>query len=191
MRWVYVVLASVVLLGMPWGSMASHLTSSQYTAIQAYLAGIGDLADEIAATDDAALAAYLNEAALPPYWVWRTNVTEIEIQSATSVDSTTWDWGEYMEFQRNIQATWERIFYYGAADFSKANIRTGLINLFEPEDTNIAHLTAIGRRPATRAEQLLATGVGSGSAGDPDVMSFEGTITTTDIAHAFGRGPAH
>lgn len=182
-RWHLGILCGILL----WGSsaLATHLTEAQYTTLNNYLNGIDALDDEILTQDWDGLAAYCNATASPSYWVWRPVVTEEEITRHAN-----WIWLQYISKTVNQQGGWTRMFRTGAIDMSSASIRAGLSEIFFGQ-SNLTHLLTIGRRQATRCEQLYSLSIGTGTTVNPDTMGYEGSITSRDTAHAFGFGPAH
>jgi hypothetical protein len=117
--------------------------------------------------------------------VWRTRLTESEIVSDTSPDATVWNWTDYINTSVAEKMAWERMFN---GDFSinpsLAQVRSGIGDIFSgPQGANQrTHLLAMGKRLATKAEWLYATG--TGTTGDPGTMDFEGNLTNTDVAKA-------
>lgn len=114
-------------------------------------------------------------------YVWRTSVSEQEIVSEESPEGTFWDWTAYISRSDAERMTWERIFQGGTINPSLLNIRQGIADIFSgPSGANQRqHLLAVGKRLATRGEELFA--VGTGTQADPAVMGFEGDITIIDV----------
>lgn len=125
------------------------------------------------------LASHLNTAISPSFWVWRTSVSRAEIYNDTSPDGTTWNWQTYKGQAIAEQNAWVQMFMGDAADFSKANLRAGVSNIFGASNAQTTHVLAMGRRPATFAEKVLATG--TGSTGSPATMGFEGAVSVSDL----------
>jgi hypothetical protein len=73
----------------------------------------------------------------------------------------------------------------GITNYALANIRTGVGVLFSgapPVVAQHAHVDAHGRRLVTRGERLYVTGTGTPAA--PGLLTWEGLMTTTDVANA-------
>lgn len=137
------------------------------------------------ATGDAQVAVLYNSAASPDYWVWRSKVTQLEIVSTTTADGTTWSWPAFIARSQGERDGWREMFADGGyVNASLANVRQGFQDIFSGASNSApaqrTHLQTIGRRKATRAEKVFATG-GDGSTGNPSTMGFEGTITAQDV----------
>ena len=145
------------------------------------------------------IAKLLNLTASPDYFVWRSNVTRIEVYNTTSLDSTNWDWTVYKNQGITEQGAWREMFMGDEADFGKVNLRAGIGKIFTgsaPANAQRDHALAIGRRKATRAEQLYSvavvsppantgnTGSTRGASVNPDVLVFEGTVTGSNVDEA-------
>lgn len=127
-----------------------------------------------------AVADAFNAPATPDYFVWRSNVPPSEYRGAngivwTEVDALTVGKGRIFEWLTGMLSMG-----INAAD---ANVRAGLQNAFGNTSATLANLTAMGRRKASRAEKLFATG--TGSTASPATMGFEGKITAADVLNAF------
>ena len=122
-----------------------------------------------------AVAAAYNLTAAPQFVVWRTNVPISDIVNNgftwTAVDALT----------NGKARIWEWMKESGSINPSRVNVRQGLQDAFGATQPNITqHL----KRDATRAEALLATGTGSN--GSPGTMTFEGSLSYTDVQQAMG-----
>lgn len=161
------------------------LTSAQSQTLKSAILADGALAPLTSGpgTDYGAIASAMNLAASPAYWVWRTSVSRSEMYNKASPDATFWDWTIYKGQSVTEQNAWVQMFMGDSADFSQANLRAGIGKIFGAANAQTVHALAIGRRQATRAEKLLATG--TGSAASPGVMSFEGAIQIADIGEIF------
>src|SRR5687768_8891373 len=70
------------------------------------------------------VAAALNAAAVPDYWVWRTFVADSEIYEATTADGTAWDWGIYIARSVAEKSAWDlMVRSKGGLNPSLANVR--------------------------------------------------------------------
>jgi hypothetical protein len=152
-------------------------------------------------TNDAALNAYpqnsdgafaiadiLNLTAAPDFWVWRTFVAKEEYVSGASVDGTNFSWTGTGFITRSVgeRDAWRELFQNGSCNPSLPNVRQAFTDIFSggvaPAPANRTHLSAVSRRKATRAEQVLATG--TGSTGSPGLLTFEGELTYQDVQDA-------
>jgi hypothetical protein len=134
-----------------------------------------------------AIALAMNLSAVPDFWVWRTAVGKGELVQSTSVDGTTFTWVGNGFITRSVgeQTAWQELFGDGACNPSLASVRQAFLDIFSGSGNaaaNRTHLAAMGRRVATRAEQLFA--VGTGSTASPALMGAEGALTYQDVAQA-------
>ena len=132
-------------------------------------------------TDYAFIANALSSPAAPSYYVWRTSVSRREIYDGNpQPENSFWSWTFYKNQAVTEQGAWVQMFMGDQADFSKANIRTGIAQIFTSAAVvNATHAFAVGRRLANALEKLFATGAGSLAA--PSVMTVEGSIDTLEI----------
>jgi hypothetical protein len=165
---------------------AVALTPAQLTALKAAIAADPALAAQPGNSDGAdAIADALNLPAVPDFWVWRSVVPEREILEGTSPDATTFNWVGNGFVGRTVQEllAWQVIFGQSRAiNASLANVRAAFGDILSGTGNaaaNRAHLLAVARRKATRAEKLLATGTGSTAA--PAVLGFEGKLGYPDV----------
>ena len=156
-----------------------------------------EFATAVANSDDQTIANAYNLVASPDYWVWRTAISAQEVYAVTTGDGTSWSWTAFINRSQGERDGWREMFAAtGVVNAALANIRQGIADIFSGTTgaAQRAHLLAIGRRQARRIEKLfsIATvgGVGTrGSTANPDTMTFEGTLTARDVAHAL-RGVA-
>jgi len=83
------------------------------------------------------------------------------------------------------RSPWVQMFMGDQADFSKDNLRAGIAAIFAGSAQANAqrdHCLAAGKRTATRAEKLFATGTGSQAS--PAKLGFEGELTYSDVEQA-------
>lgn len=149
-------------------------------------------------TGNAVIAAAYNLAASPAHWVWRTNVTRIEIYTkqndlAVAGEQTGFfKWDVFKAQSVTEQNAFIQMFMGDQANFGLKNLRDGIAEIFKGTAGNLAmqaHILAIGRRQATRLEKLFAidtpgSGAGRGTTADPDTLVLEGTVTVTQIEEA-------
>ncbi len=134
-----------------------------------------------------AVAGWYNQVATPAFVVWRTNVSRSEIYNKTSDEATTWDWSKYKAQSVTEQNAWTQMFMGDLADFSQANLRAGISNIFTSASAvNATHAFAVGKRSATFLEKQLAAG--TGSLASPAVMGFEGSINWPEVLQAVFQG---
>lgn len=140
--------------------------------------------------DDTTLAAIYN--APSSKVVWRTDVARADIYHQTSVAAlaggtpTTWNWTTYKSQNVSEQNAWVQMFMGDLADFSLANLRAGVDAIFSGSGAPAAqraHVAAIAKRYATRAEALYTTG--DGSVATPATLGPQGALTPSDIGAAF------
>lgn len=127
------------------------------------------------------MAEWLNQAST--FVVWKTEVSEQEIQRSTSPEATTWSWPAFIARTIQEQNGWARMFAVGTVNPSLANVRQGFADIFSGS-TNSApaqrtHLQAMCKRFASRGEKIFATGTGTTAA--PGLLGFEGKITDYDV----------
>lgn len=163
------------------------LTLSQLAALRADILADPAFAS-IPNTPDGAfeIAGAYNANAAPEFWVWRTRVTKDEYVNAEGPDGTTFSWTGSGFIGRSVgeRDAWRELFSIsGIVNPSQPNVRQAFVDIFSgstsPAPANRTHLAAVSRRKATRAEKLFATGVGTTAS--PGTLTFEGTLTYTDV----------
>jgi hypothetical protein len=119
----------------------------------------------------------------PDYIVWKSLVTQDEIMQNgfdwTQVDNTTVGKARIWEWMFNNQ---QRVI-----NPSKINVRAGIDEAWKGTAAMLAVRAAIYihcKRKANRAEKLFATGAGTDAS--PSTMSFEGTMSYTEVQMAMG-----
>lgn len=131
---------------------------------------------------NSAIAAIYNIVAVPTYWVWRTFVPDRDIYSVTTPDGTSWSWTTYIGRSQAEREAWRQMVNMaGGMNASLLNVRVGIADIFSGAGgaAQRTHLLTISRRPASRFEKLLATGVGTPAA--PSTLGFEGRVLYQDI----------
>lgn len=126
-----------------------------------------------------------NADASPDYWVWKPVLTEHEITDQVSVEGTTWSWTAYIGRSVGERDAWVRMFNGTfSINPSLPQVRQAIADIFSGAGgaAQRTHLLAMGRRKATRAEKLFATGLGTVAA--PSVMSFTGQLSNDDVTTA-------
>ncbi len=134
------------------------------------------------------VAGIYNGIASPDFWVWRTMVTQADVVGTTTADGTTWSWTTYISRSQGERDGWREMFADGGfVDASQANVRQGFADIFSGASAGApaqrTHLLTIGRRKATIAEKLFATG--TGSTASPATMGAEGVLVYNSVQAAW------
>lgn len=165
------------------------LTTEQLATLKAAILAETDAAFVAARTAGAtgAMADFYNQTASPAFYVWRKSLSRHEILTGTSDGGTTFAWagGAYITRSQGERDAFREMFNStGSVDPSLASIQAAFADIFSGTGGagNRAHITAMSRRPATRAERLFATGTGSKAA--PGVAVYEGTVSGDEISLA-------
>lgn len=149
-------------------TLASHIRANTDPAV------VGALAQR----NDTALAEHYNGAS--SFIVWRTAVRPDEYRDSivwTAVDGLTagkariWDW---------ITAGMTL-----PIDASKTNVRQGIADAWGATSATGLALTALAKRPASRAENLFTTG--TGTTANPGLLTWEGPLHYNDVSDALNR----
>jgi hypothetical protein len=131
-------------------------------------------------TDSAFEIAYqFNQPANPAFIVWKSNVSVDEIMR------NGMDWARVDNLTVGKARIWDWMTRLGAFNASKANIRAGIDAAWVGTAADLAVRATIYthcKRPATKAEALLATGTGSDAA--PGTTTFEGALSYQDAFNA-------
>lgn len=168
-----------------WASLveALTLTPAQRAALKAHIQANSDTNTLYVVGDLQGLTDLLNATAAPDFWVWRTSLSEADATQATSVDGTTFTWVGNGFITRSVgeQTAWARLFSIGVNP-SLASVRAAFNDILSGTGNaaaNRAHLLAVSRRKATRAEKVWATG--TGSTASPATLVVEGLLTYQDL----------
>jgi len=97
-----------------------------------------------------AIALVYNLLASPDYFVWRTNITQNEINEAV-------DWDEIVGLTTNEMLSFQLLKNQETLNASLANIRQAFTSIFptnQQPNTN-AGLVAVAKRKATRVEKIV------------------------------------
>ena len=160
------------------------LTTAQEQALAALIAADPALSLIPQSIDGAfAVAAELNLAASPEFVVWRTSVSQDTIMQ------NGFDWTRVDNLSVGPARVWEWMFSNAerAINPSKANVRAGIEAVWKGTAQDLAVRAAVYvhcKRPATRAEKLLATGTGTTET--PALLTFEGDLRYQDVLDAWG-----
>jgi len=152
-----------------------QLTPAQNATLFDAINAEPSLAAALAALDDSAVAAWLN--AKGAFVVWKNSVTVREVGDAfvsTAVSSLTTANTSRLQVMQMYSG--------GTFNPSKADTRAAFDDVFSAASgtSTKANLLALWKRTATKAESLLADGVGSVAA--PATLAVEGVVTLGDVA---------
>ncbi len=182
-------MCAILLFCAAFGALAQTLTDPQIVTLKAAINAETD-PTFVSLREQGAVGAmtdWLNQAAVPAYYVKRTALSRHEILTVTSDDGTTFSWaaaayitrsqGERDAFREMFNST-------GTVNPSLPTIVAAFADIFSGAGglSNRTHITAMSRRSATRAEKLFA--VGAGTKLGPSVMVFEGTLNPSDVIKA-------
>lgn len=177
------------------------LTTEQAAELKTAMLADAALAQWRTDRRDDLIAAYYNEQAAPAFYVWRSVVSTDEV-----IDAILWDRMTPVDTPDGTAIQTNRLLLCQAKQMNlqvllqgRESINTGRANLRAllsdallnvPSGaggaTQDAGWIGVGRvkatisRLVTRAERLFATG--TGAAGTPGSLVFEGSITTSDIS---------
>ena len=139
----------------------SHLSTAQLQTLKAAINANATWAAFPMTTDGyIGLAAALNAVASPDYWVIRTSISQMELQSKPDQDGGTFDWastGGFIARSQGERDAWRSMFQPGNVNPSYAMVRQGFDDIFSGaggQNTRAA-LLAIWKRSATRIEKIL------------------------------------
>lgn len=173
-------------------SSYSELTEADYTKLKTDITvtNQAEFAPYVAANNDGPIAEAYN-LIQANFWVWRTSLGEKEVYEATAPDNSKWNWATYKSQTVQDRDSWGRMFAPGDVDPSLQQTRDGWAAIFGGQgasQTQVNFLLSLSKRQARRIESLLHI-LGNGSVATPGNMTFEGTITPTDVAHALRGVP--
>lgn len=170
------------------------LTSAQIQTLRADVLAAVDAEIVAARTagDTFTLAALYNRLAAPDFWVWRTSVRKNEYTQSVGPEGTTFAWTGtgFIGRSQGERDAWRELFNGGgrgdgSVNPSLANVRQAFTDIFSgataPAPANRAHMAAVSRRKATRAEKIFVADPQNGSTATPATMVFEGDITSDDM----------
>lgn len=173
------------------------LTAAQLSTLKADIlanSGPGGDFENIPNTPDGnfAIADAYNLVASPNWWVWRTSLDKHEVYGQTGIDTdgvtvTQWNWVLFAGLNPGEQGAWVEMFNEtGIQNPSLVQVRAGWADIFAGPQAGPtaqrAHISAISRRLALRIEKLFASG--TGTAADPGLLDYQGTITYIDVENA-------
>lgn len=177
------------------------LTNAQKTTLKAAIEADNALNAKPNNPDgNAEILLALMQAASPDYYVWRSNVSRADVYNLTGDGSSSWDWTLYKGQAVAEQNAWTQMFMGDQANFGLLNIRVGVGKIFTgsaQQNAQRDHVLSVGRRKATVLEKILAvavisppantgnnTGTARGTTTNPDLLGFEGSLTTDEIEAA-------
>jgi len=126
--------------------------------------------------------------------IWRNNVTRAEIYHGTSDpllaggSATTWSWTIYKGQSVPEQNAWVQMFMGDSADFTLTNLRAAVSAIFGAANAQTAHVAAIAKRFATKAETYFFSG--AATVGSPATATWVGKVTIDDIGKALNAAAA-
>lgn len=151
------------------------LTPAQLTDLRAKVFAAPEAAALLAAGNAYGLRDWLNGASA--FVVWRSAVTQDEIMM------NGFDWVQVDNLSVGKARIWEWLFDNSQSIINpaKSNVRAGIAECWKGTAAMLAvQAVVLGhcKRPALRAEQMLATGVGTDAT--PGLMTFEGEVSDTE-----------
>lgn len=160
------------------------LTTQQLAALKAGINADSELAAFPNNSDGAfSVAALLNQAASPAFYIWRDNVPVSEIML------NGFDWTRVDNLTVGKSRIWEWMMSTGSINPSQSNVRAGVLATFTTAG-DLANRNAVFshcQRQATRAEKLLASGPGTSSTEQgvgPATATFYGNLSYQDVQEA-------
>jgi len=149
-----------------------------------------ELVAAIAGGNHTFIAGWCNVLATPAYYVKRKSLSRHEILTGTSDNGTTFAWaaGAYITRSQGERDAFREMFNdTGTVDPWLPAITAGFADIFSGAGGagNRAHILAMARRAATRAEKMLTSGAGTKAA--PSVTVFDGEIDTTDVGRSLNE----
>jgi hypothetical protein len=158
------------------------LTPAQQATLNAYIESRPELEAYPHNGDGGyAIAAVLNQPAVPAYIVWKTAVSVDEIMR----NGINWERVDNLSVGK--ARIWDWMGRLGSFDASKTNIRAGIDAVWVGTQADLDVRAAVYvhcKRGATVIEQLFATG--TGTTGSPATMAVEGPIGYQEIEAARG-----
>lgn len=127
------------------------------------------------------VAANFNQLASPAFIVWKTNVSVDEIMRNGI------DWARVDNLSVGKARIWDWMGRLGTFDASRPNIRAGIDATWVGTAADLAVRAQVYthcKRQATKAERLLATGLGTDPS--PGTMTFEGELSFQDVVTTMG-----
>lgn len=150
---------------------AFALTPAQDATLKTAMLAAPELAVPIAAGNDFAVAEWAN--ATGTYIIWRSQLTpdlarEAIIQAAEQLDNLT------------VGKRDALLYLVGENLTLTSAVRSSIDSILGSQNLLKTAFAAIEKRPATKAESILA--VGTGTTASPGNVTFEGFVTLQDVA---------
>lgn len=156
------------------------LTTEQLAVLRAAIDADATLSAYPKTGDGAyAIAALLNQEAVPAVVVWKTSV------EADEVMRNGMDWTRVDNLTVGKARIWDWMTRLGTFNPSKVNVRAGIDAAWVGTAADLAVRAQVYthcKRNATRAEALFA--VGNGTDASPSTMGFEGHLSYQDVVTA-------
>lgn len=152
----------------------ADLTPAQMSTLLAHSKTVPALVTCAINHDDACIVSYYNETST--FVVWKTVVDPNDIMR------NGMDWTRVDNLTNGKARIWDWMTRLGTFDASRPNIRAGIDAAWVGTAADLAVRATVYshcKRPATRAESVLATGNGTDAI--PGTMSFEGSITPGEV----------
>lgn len=141
------------------------------------------------------LANHLNvQVATPDFYIWRTNVSRVDVYNNQDFEGGFWNWATYKAQNATEQNAWVQMFMGDQADFSKTNLRAGVVSVFSgsaQQNAQQAHVLSVGRRLATKVEKIFAVASAapptpSGALGSATAVATPtlASVSASDVADA-------
>jgi hypothetical protein len=182
-------LGVMVVLLLAQGAGATTLTLAQCAVLSTDIltTNQSEFAQAVTDGNHPAIAAAYNANAAPDYWVWKTSLTKKEIVETTTEDATSFSYTIHIGRSQGERDTWTTVIP-DPMNPSLLNLRQGFADIYSGAGGTAqrAHLLAIARKRATRAQKLLLTPAGGspGSTGNPQTLVYAGAVDNFDIALA-------
>jgi len=164
-------------------------TASQFSTLKSHLTGDSTLNAMANAGDYNGVADAYNAAASPDFIVWKSKLLKHEITDEVSPTGTTFTWGGstggYINRSQGERDAWDQLWNKSlSVNPSLANVRVAFADIFSGAgagaQNNRAHLDAMSKRKATRAEKVLKAS-GTGSDASPALLGWEGVMEPSDV----------
>lgn len=156
------------------------MNTTQLQILKAAILADSNLTDLVAQFATVAIKNYLQGDST--FIVWKTMVTRREILQ------NGFDWTRLDNLSVGPARIWSDIFVDGYLNPSKPNVRAGIEAVWRGAAPDLAVRAAIYvhcKRPASIAEKLFATGVGTHA--EPGLLTLEGIPTEYDVVQALSQ----
>jgi hypothetical protein len=151
------------------------LTTEQLATLRAVVLAEPSLTQARQNGDDYAIAAWCNAAASPAFYVWRSDYTSERIRAAITAGITQLD--ALTASKRDSLLWWAE----ASQDMTQSATRAAVNDLTGSQNTLKNSVLDGGKRTATNAEKVLATGAGSFA--DPAVPGFVGEVSIAEAGY--------